>query len=54
MTFYELTEGDLAETTEFRGLYPAILRKAIEGLVKKGKAQVIKGEDGTGDGVRFL
>lgn len=54
LTFYELTEGDLAETTEFRGLHPAILRKALDGLVKRGKAQIIRGDEGSGDGVRFL
>lgn len=54
LTFYELTEGDLAETTEFRGLDSAIMRKALEGLVKRGKAQIIKGDESSGDGVRFL
>jgi ESCRT-II complex subunit VPS25 len=54
LTFYELTEGDLAETTEFRNLHPTILRKALDGLAKKGKAQVIKGDEGSADGVRFF
>jgi ESCRT-II complex subunit VPS25 len=54
LTFYELTEGDLASQTEFRELHPALLRRAVEGLVKRGKAQIIKGAEGDGDGVRFF
>jgi ESCRT-II complex subunit VPS25 len=54
LTFYELTEGDMASTTDFRGLHPAILRKALDTLVKRGKAQIIRGGEGDGDGVRFL
>jgi ESCRT-II complex subunit VPS25 len=54
LTFYELTEGDLSSRTEFRELHPAILRKALDTLVKRGKAQIIRGAEGDGDGVRFL
>ncbi|BGO96829.1 DUF852 domain-containing protein [Rhodotorula toruloides ATCC 204091] len=57
MTFYELTEGgDLVHTTEFYRLPIPILRKALDILIKQGKAQVLKGtgaEEG-GEGVKFV
>jgi ESCRT-II complex subunit VPS25 len=31
-----------------------MLRKALDTLVKRGKAQVFKGEGEAGEGVRFL
>ncbi|KAK4688862.1 ESCRT-II complex subunit VPS25, partial [Tremellales sp. Uapishka_1] len=54
MTFYELTDGDLSHTTEFYQLPTPLLRRALDTLVKKGKAQIFKGEDEAGEGVRFL
>jgi len=39
---------------DFYGLPPALLRKSIETLVKRGKAQVIRGEGESGEGVRFF
>ncbi|KAL1413447.1 hypothetical protein Q8F55_001214 [Vanrija albida] len=54
MTFYDLTDGDLAETTEFRGLPDTLLRRSLDTLVKRGKAQLLRGEGEAGDGVRFL
>jgi ESCRT-II complex subunit VPS25 len=33
---------------------PTMLRKALDTLVKRGKAQVFKGEGEAGEGVRFL
>ncbi|KAJ9108064.1 hypothetical protein QFC20_003633 [Naganishia adeliensis] len=53
MTFYELTEGDMAHTTEFYQLPPSLLRRALDVLVKRGKAQVFKGED-VAEGVKFF
>ncbi|KAI5476368.1 hypothetical protein MNV49_007817 [Pseudohyphozyma bogoriensis] len=54
MTFYELTEGgDLVHTTDFYKLPEPILRKALDVLVKSGKAQVFKGVGEEGDGVKF-
>ncbi|KAJ9094683.1 hypothetical protein QFC21_005840 [Naganishia friedmannii] len=53
MTFYELTEGDMAHTTEFYQLPPSLLRRALDVLVKQGKAQVFKGED-VAEGVKFF
>ena len=54
LTFYEITEGDLSHTTEFYELPPQMLRRALDTLVKRGKAQLLKGEGEAGDGVRFL
>jgi ESCRT-II complex subunit VPS25 len=52
MTFYEITDGDLSHTTEFRELPGPLLRRALDTLVRRGKAQILR--DGDGDGVRFL
>ena len=81
MTFYEITDGDMAETmgesiclcldrcfalrpwflwcdaycsTEFRQMPVPLLRKSLDILVKKGKAQIIRGEGDSGDGARFF
>ncbi|GAA6035356.1 hypothetical protein JCM8097_008830 [Rhodosporidiobolus ruineniae] len=55
MTFYELTEGgDLVHTTEFYQLPHPLLRKALDVLIKQGKAQVLKGMGEEGDGVKFV
>ena len=39
---------------EFYGMPPSLLRRSIETLVKRGKAQIIKGEGEAGEGVRFF
>ncbi|GAA5887469.1 hypothetical protein JCM5296_002583 [Sporobolomyces johnsonii] len=55
MTFYELTEGgDLVHTTEFYRMPEPILRKALDVLIRQGKAQVLKGLGEDGDGVKFV
>ncbi|POY71990.1 hypothetical protein BMF94_4999 [Rhodotorula taiwanensis] len=55
MTFYELTEGgDLVHTTEFYRMPTPLLRKALDFLIKQGKAQVLKGVGEEGDGVKFV
>ncbi|RXK39211.1 hypothetical protein M231_03568 [Tremella mesenterica] len=54
LTWYELTDGDLAHTTEFYQLPLPMLRRALDTLVRKGKAQLLQGEGETGEGVRFL
>ncbi|TKA55469.1 hypothetical protein B0A53_02395 [Rhodotorula sp. CCFEE 5036] len=55
MTFYELTEGgDLVHTTEFYRMPTPLLRKALDILIKQGKAQVFKGVGEEGDGVKFV
>jgi len=45
---------DLADLPEFREMPPSLLRKSLDTLVKRGKAQIIKGEGEAGEGVRFL
>ncbi|WVN87288.1 uncharacterized protein L203_102466 [Cryptococcus depauperatus CBS 7841] len=54
MTFYEIVDGDLSHTTEFRKLPTSILRKALDTLVKRGRAQILEGRGEVGEGVRFL
>ncbi|WRT64603.1 uncharacterized protein IL334_001536 [Kwoniella shivajii] len=54
MTFYEITDGDLSHVTEFYELPTPLLRKALESLVKRGKAQLLEGKGEIGEGVRFL
>ncbi|ORY20836.1 ESCRT-II complex subunit-domain-containing protein [Naematelia encephala] len=54
LTFYEITDGDLSHTTEFREMPPNILRRALDTLIKKGKAQILSGLGEAGEGVRFL
>lgn len=39
--------------TEFYQLPPSLLRRALDVLVKRGKAQVFKGED-VAEGVKFF
>ncbi|KAK4054787.1 hypothetical protein OIV83_000711 [Microbotryomycetes sp. JL201] len=54
MTFWELTEGGgLVHTQEFYQLPEAVLRKALDTLIKQGKAQVLRGIGEDGDGVKF-
>lgn len=54
LTLYELVEGDTAGSQEFRGLHPAILRSAIDILVQRGKAVIMKSLDGRIAGVKML
>lgn len=44
----------VADILEFREMPPSLLRKSLDTLVKRGKAQIIKGEGEAGEGVRFL
>ncbi|KAI1504670.1 ESCRT-II complex, vps25 subunit [Biscogniauxia marginata] len=52
LTLYELTEGEGTRGTEFHGLDPEILQKALQVLVKRGKAQIFGQEDQRG--VKFF
>jgi ESCRT-II complex subunit VPS25 len=52
LTLYELIEGDTTENQEFHGMDPEVLRKSLNTLVKKGKAQVFGSEDQ--QGVKFF
>ncbi|KAK1564132.1 ESCRT-II complex subunit [Colletotrichum navitas] len=52
LTLYELTEGESTRGTEFHGLDPDLLAKALQILVKRGKAQIFGQEDS--QGVKFF
>ncbi|KAI1336991.1 ESCRT-II complex, vps25 subunit [Xylariaceae sp. FL0016] len=52
LTLYEITDGEGARGTEFFGLDPEILQKALQVLVKRGKAQIFGQEDQ--QGVKFF
>ncbi|KAI2628856.1 ESCRT-II complex, vps25 subunit [Hypoxylon sp. NC1633] len=52
LTLYELTEGEATRGTEFHGLDPDLLQKALQVLVKRGKAQIFGQEDQ--QGVKFF
>ncbi|KAI1777051.1 ESCRT-II complex, vps25 subunit [Hypoxylon cercidicola] len=52
LTLYELTEGEGTRGTEFHGLDPDLLQKALQVLVKRGKAQIFGQEDQ--QGVKFF
>ncbi|KAI0129454.1 ESCRT-II complex subunit [Xylariales sp. AK1849] len=52
LTLYELTEGEATLGTEFHGLDPDLLQKALQVLVKRGKAQIFGQEDQ--QGVKFF
>ncbi|KAF3359705.1 hypothetical protein VdG1_01903 [Verticillium dahliae VDG1] len=49
---YELTEGDTSIGTEFHGMDPDLLLKALQVLAKRGKAQVFGQDDSLG--VKFF
>ena len=51
LTLYELVEGEGTEKQDFRGLDMEVLRKSLDTLVKKGKAQVFGQDDQ--QGVKF-
>ncbi|KAM7183593.1 ESCRT-II complex subunit domain containing protein [Naviculisporaceae sp. PSN 640] len=52
LTLYELTYGEGTRGTEFHGLDPELLQKALATLVKRGKAQIFGQEDSRG--VKFF
>ncbi|KAL6820474.1 ESCRT-II complex subunit domain-containing protein [Trichoderma sp. SZMC 28015] len=52
LTVYELTEGENTRGTEFHGMDSQVLMKALNILVKRGKAQIFGSEDSLG--VKFF
>jgi ESCRT-II complex subunit VPS25 len=55
VTMYELAEGELVQTEEFFEINPLILRKALDILVSRKKAIVMKRANGKEiDGVKML
>lgn len=54
LTVYELRESDAVAGKEWVGMDEAGLRRCLEGLVRRGKAQVFEGQGGDGAGVKFF
>jgi ESCRT-II complex subunit VPS25 len=52
LTLYELVEGEASVGQEFYGLDMRVLRRALDTMVKKGRAQVFGAEDSMG--VKFF
>ncbi|GAW13999.1 hypothetical protein ANO14919_033910 [Xylariales sp. No.14919] len=52
LTLYELSQGEDTTGTEFHGLDPELLQKALQVLVKRNKAQIFGQEDQLG--VKFF
>ncbi|XWW98717.1 hypothetical protein V2A60_006719 [Cordyceps javanica] len=52
LTVYEISEGDGTRNTELHGIDSEVLRKALNILVKRGKAQIFGQEDSLG--VKFF
>ncbi|KAL7791977.1 ESCRT-II complex subunit domain-containing protein [Trichoderma ceciliae] len=52
LTVYELTEGENTRGTDFHGMDNEVLMKALNILVKRGKAQIFGSEDSLG--VKFF
>ncbi|KAH8164051.1 hypothetical protein CIB48_g4182 [Xylaria polymorpha] len=52
LTLYELSQGEDTVGTEFHGLDPELLQKALQVLVKRNKAQIFGQEDQLG--VKFF
>ncbi|KAI0199836.1 ESCRT-II complex, vps25 subunit [Astrocystis sublimbata] len=52
LTLYELSQGEDTVGTEFHGLDPELLQKALQMLVKRNKAQIFGQEDQLG--VKFF
>ncbi|KAK9479660.1 ESCRT-II complex subunit-domain-containing protein [Lipomyces japonicus] len=54
LTLYEISDGDLAVAQDFRGIDTTILLKALDILVRRGQAQIMKSADGDEAGVKFF
>ncbi|CCH42087.1 Vacuolar protein-sorting-associated protein 25 [Wickerhamomyces ciferrii] len=54
LTMYEISQGDLSLNKEFHGIHPVILETALNVLVKRSRAQLLKDEDGKIAGVKIV
>jgi len=52
-TLYEIYAGDSAKDSEFFGLAPAVVMRAVTELEKKGKVSVIPGDNLPETGIKF-
>lgn len=51
---YEISNGDLSLNQEFHGIHPVILEKALNVLMKRSRAQLLKDEDNKIAGVKIV
>ncbi|KAI8061061.1 ESCRT-II complex subunit-domain-containing protein [Gongronella butleri] len=54
VTFYEITQGELAEGQEFYDMDSRLLHICLQVLVKRGVAQIFKGNDHDDMGIKFF
>lgn len=54
LTLYELLHGEDSAGAAFHDLDPAVLRKALAVLEKRGKAQMFAGSTPDAEGVKFF
>jgi len=53
-TLFELHSGDDTGSEEFHGIDIGVLRKALQVLERRGKAQIFSAEDPQEEGVKFF
>lgn len=51
---YEIANGELSASQEFHGIHPVILEKALNVLVKRSRAQLLKDQDNRIAGVKIV
>lgn len=54
LTLYELVESAGIAGREFRGLHPAVLKAVVDVLVARGKAVIMRGDNGIVAGLKFV
>lgn len=54
LTLYELVNSDAVQSQEFSGLPPAILKQAVDVLVSRGKAVVMRDSNGLVAGLKIM
>lgn len=54
LTMYEIANGELSASQEFHGIHPVILEKALNVLVKRSRAQLLKDQDNRIAGVKIV
>jgi ESCRT-II complex subunit VPS25 len=54
VTFYELTSGEDPSAPDIQDMPLPLLRLVLAHLAKTGRAQVFKGTEAAGDGVKFF
>ncbi|KAK9450361.1 ESCRT-II complex subunit-domain-containing protein [Limtongia smithiae] len=54
LTMYEISDGDLSYSQDFHGIDSSILRRALDVLVRRGLAQIMRSADGEEAGVKIF